>query len=85
MANLPPKPFNVTNLVGITKDKEPNVLSLISALKRTVSPDSWFAMGGHGAIEPFFNEAKQAWFICVFTEDQQVLDTIGSLITALGG
>jgi hypothetical protein len=53
-------------VVGITPDKEPLVRDLVRAIVRTVSPDSWLAMGGKGSIQPVFN--GKAWFLLVTNE-----------------
>ena len=98
MALSTTKTFNVTTLVvipaagtsaPISTGPEPtaNAAALVATIMKTVFPDSWFAMGGHGTIQAYFQPATKQWFVVVFNDDQQtddVFQSITKLIQDLG-
>lgn len=88
--------FNVTKFVvvpatgtspPVTTGPDPtaNAAALVATITKTVFPDSWLAMGGHGTIQAYFQPTTKQWFVVVFNDQQtdDVFQSITKLINDL--
>jgi hypothetical protein len=84
MAGIPtPKVIAVTDLVGTTRDKGPFVQDLITVIRRTISPPSWFQPDGTGAIGGCYNEKQQQWYLIITNSDDSIVTMVDSLLKQL--
>lgn len=73
------KTIPLNDAVGQGADKAPLARDLARAIVRTVSPETWLAMGGTGSVEPVFN--SKDWFLVV-SNDSAVVQKIEDEIVA---